>query len=88
MDGMGNDWNPATVKHHVIQTMEEWYPDILLTFDEYGVSGHRNHIDTHRGVVKAWKHCQEHCANLKARLYTLVRFIVHKKAYRTWPLLL
>ena len=27
----------------------------MFTFDDFGVSGHRNHIDTHKGVVHWWR---------------------------------
>ncbi|RWR92963.1 N-acetylglucosaminyl-phosphatidylinositol de-N-acetylase [Cinnamomum micranthum f. kanehirae] len=49
-DGFGNMWS-----HHLLaQIIEEEITtkgiDMLITFDNYGVSGHRNHCDVHHGI--------------------------------------
>ena len=49
----------------VAKEMVKALPDVqcLVTFDEYGVSGHVNHQDTHYASLKAASHwnCEIHC---------------------------
>lgn len=50
-DGKAEKWAAAVVAKHVQTAVEEWGVSKVLTFDDYGVSGHPNHIDTSRGVL-------------------------------------
>ena len=50
-DGMQNKWAAADVAGHVQDCVEAWGINRILTFDERGVSGHPNHIDTCHGVL-------------------------------------
>lgn len=49
-DGMDNDW-PIEIASSIIKSyVENICPDVVATFDEYGVSGHPNHIATFKSV--------------------------------------
>ncbi|KAI8103215.1 hypothetical protein M9435_004557 [Picochlorum sp. BPE23] len=56
-DGMGNVWEQERVKQYVVQCMRDIRPDIVLSFDKYGVSGHLNHSGTAAGVLLAFRTC-------------------------------
>ena len=50
-------WDTEQVQHQIQESLHQalhdkntWSRLIILTFDEYGVSGHVNHIDTFHGV--------------------------------------
>ena len=57
-DGMDVNWSPDLVAEHVTKWCKqkesiegaEGKIDIIVTFDEYGVSDHCNHQDVFRGV--------------------------------------
>lgn len=49
-DGFKHTWCAEVVKRHVATFVKEERLDTLLTFDDYGISGHPNHIDTFKGV--------------------------------------
>jgi N-acetylglucosaminylphosphatidylinositol deacetylase len=49
-DGMQTDWPAERVSHLVKQAVQEWGISQLISFDEYGVSGHVNHISVHHGI--------------------------------------
>lgn len=50
-DGFRNRWPPELVAAHVSRAVDRiGLPCEILTFDEGGVSGHPNHVDTCRGV--------------------------------------
>ena len=49
-DGMRTHWSPAVVQSHVNAFVEQYDIQVLLTFDDYGVSGHANHCATYAGV--------------------------------------
>ena len=53
-DGPEEDWSETDVSAEVVKYANEIKPDIIVTFDEYGVSGHVNHIATSRGVKYAF----------------------------------
>ena len=52
-DGMSNNWPAEVVRDVVLGFLQKHEFETVVTFDEYGVSGHPNHIMTHRGVVLA-----------------------------------
>lgn len=51
-DGMANKWSEDVVADYVRQAVQRFGIDLLLTFDAGGISGHPNHVDTHRGVLR------------------------------------
>ncbi|KAG6580275.1 N-acetylglucosaminyl phosphatidylinositol de-N-acetylase [Phytophthora cinnamomi] len=61
-DGMKNQWDVAHVATVVTEYVEKNKIDAVFTFDDYGVSGHANHIATHYGVKRAVREMQEKCA--------------------------
>lgn len=67
-DGMRNTWSAEHVTEEVVKFARQCKPDIIITFDRYGVSGHPNHIAVFRGVVHALKTQQLSSETL---LYTL-----------------
>lgn len=49
-DGMNTHWSLLVICQSVEQFILEIQPSLVVSFDEYGVSGHVNHIDVGRGV--------------------------------------
>src|SRR5262249_4771138 len=49
-DGMKTSWDLRVAVRHIEAAAERWSVDSIITFDGYGVSGHVNHIATHRAV--------------------------------------
>jgi N-acetylglucosaminylphosphatidylinositol deacetylase len=49
-DGMHRDWSPEVIHRHVEAFCTDKKLTTLLTFDDYGISGHPNHISTYHGV--------------------------------------
>jgi N-acetylglucosaminylphosphatidylinositol deacetylase len=52
-DGMDVDWPTTVVAEAVVQAALDMQPSALVSFDDYGVSGHVNHIATFKGCVLA-----------------------------------
>lgn len=52
-DGMKNDWNIDIICTLVSSYLQLLKPDVVFTFDEYGVSYHPNHIATFQGTCIA-----------------------------------
>ena len=50
-DGMSVKWEASVVASHVSDAVDKFRVSKILTFDNFGVSGHPNHIDTHHGVL-------------------------------------
>eukprot|EP01035_Chromulina_nebulosa_P027758 gene27758-36544_t len=53
-DGMNNVWPEEIVSDIIIEFTRLLNPDIIITFDERGVSGHINHIAAFRGLQMAY----------------------------------
>jgi N-acetylglucosaminylphosphatidylinositol deacetylase len=53
LDGMENKWDLETVRECVLELLKKRVFDLVVTFDNYGVSGHPNHIATCKGVELA-----------------------------------
>lgn len=51
-DGMQSYWPPNTVAEHVQHFAEQLCLNLMLTFDDKGVSGHPNHTACCRGVLQ------------------------------------
>jgi len=49
-DGKNQSWSKKEVARQVSAHVKQWKINKILTFDDYGVSGHENHIDTSHGV--------------------------------------
>ena len=49
----GSQWSPGAVAEEVEKHVKEVNPELIITFDEEGVSGHHNHISVSQGVKKA-----------------------------------
>lgn len=49
-DGLRTQWSAEVIQRHVAAFTQARRVDTLLTFDDGGISGHPNHIDTYRGV--------------------------------------
>lgn len=52
-DGMTADWKDDVIIRLVDAYVDKQRIDTVITFDSYGVSGHKNHRAVHRGV-RAW----------------------------------
>ncbi|CAK4085330.1 unnamed protein product [Aphanomyces euteiches] len=57
-DGMQAIWKPQDVASVVLQYAEDNVIDTIFTFDDYGISGHPNHISVHHGVKYALEQAQ------------------------------
>jgi len=53
-DGMSNIWPEEVVSDTIIEFVRLLNPDVVISFDERGVSGHPNHIATFRGLQLAY----------------------------------
>ncbi|CAI9776333.1 unnamed protein product [Fraxinus pennsylvanica] len=51
-DGFGKVWDWNLIAEFVEDEIRAHAIDLIITFDDYGVSGHCNHRDVHRGVQK------------------------------------
>ncbi|KAG7394937.1 N-acetylglucosaminyl-phosphatidylinositol de-N-acetylase [Phytophthora boehmeriae] len=60
-DGMKTQWDIPHIATIVAAYMDKHNIDTVFTFDDYGVSGHANHIATHFGVKRALQKLQERC---------------------------
>ncbi|RMX69042.1 hypothetical protein DD238_005459 [Peronospora effusa] len=65
-DGMENQWEVAHIAVIVADYVQKNEIDAVFTFDDYGVSGHPNHIATYNGVKQAICEQQEKCNTLTA----------------------
>lgn len=48
-------WDPALVAKIVEEHVQKWGIDVIITFDERGVTGHINHRSTAAGVTYEFK---------------------------------
>jgi N-acetylglucosaminylphosphatidylinositol deacetylase len=46
----GDDWSEEEVRDRLARMTKHWNIDVILTFDSYGVSGHKNHRSCYRGT--------------------------------------
>ncbi|XP_027345134.1 probable N-acetylglucosaminyl-phosphatidylinositol de-N-acetylase [Abrus precatorius] len=51
-DGFGKVWNHSLLEKIIEEEISNRCIDTIITFDNYGVSGHCNHRDVHYGVCK------------------------------------
>ncbi|XP_042046176.1 probable N-acetylglucosaminyl-phosphatidylinositol de-N-acetylase isoform X3 [Salvia splendens] len=51
-DGFGNVWNWDLLASIIDEETHTHSIDLIITFDNYGISGHCNHCDVHQGVRK------------------------------------
>ena len=51
-DGPANHWPLEEIANVVHECVQHYSPDVILTFDDKGVSKHPNHVQTHRGVMR------------------------------------
>lgn len=52
-DGMTTDWPTDVVAATVREHLDTVRPELVVTFDERGCSGHPNHVAVHHGTVAA-----------------------------------
>ncbi|KAG8379571.1 hypothetical protein BUALT_Bualt07G0102800 [Buddleja alternifolia] len=51
-DGFGKVWSKNLLASIIDKEIQANSIDLIISFDDYGVSGHCNHCDVHRGVRK------------------------------------
>ncbi|RLM73288.1 hypothetical protein C2845_PM15G26140 [Panicum miliaceum] len=51
-DGFHEKWDHGLLAELTMEHIQLWAIDTIVTFDSYGVSGHPNHQDVHRGICK------------------------------------
>lgn len=71
-DGLQQHWDVCTVAKHVSEYVEKVEAEVLITFDQHGVSGHPNHTSVWSGVLSAWQNFRTGGGG-NMPLYTLVR---------------
>ncbi|XP_020572024.1 probable N-acetylglucosaminyl-phosphatidylinositol de-N-acetylase isoform X2 [Phalaenopsis equestris] len=49
-DGFGKPWSHQLLATFVEEEIKKHCIDVLISFDNYGVSGHPNHRDVHNGI--------------------------------------
>ncbi|KAF8406700.1 hypothetical protein HHK36_008792 [Tetracentron sinense] len=49
-DGFDKMWSRNLLARIIEQEISSHGIDLIITFDNYGVSGHRNHCDVHQGI--------------------------------------
>ncbi|XP_043715179.1 probable N-acetylglucosaminyl-phosphatidylinositol de-N-acetylase isoform X3 [Telopea speciosissima] len=52
-DGFNKIWSHRLLANIVKEEVSSQSIDLIITFDNYGVSGHKNHCDVHHGVRMA-----------------------------------
>ncbi|KAG9153629.1 hypothetical protein Leryth_008562 [Lithospermum erythrorhizon] len=52
-DGFGSTWNSDVLAKIISKEIDMQSIDLIITFDNYGVSGHCNHRDVHQGVIRS-----------------------------------
>jgi N-acetylglucosaminylphosphatidylinositol deacetylase len=70
-DGKGNVWLKEDVAKQVSVHVNLWNITKIVTFDDYGVSGHENHCDTSRGVVHFYQTSKWGAAGTGHNIYQL-----------------
>ncbi|KAJ9449787.1 putative N-acetylglucosaminyl-phosphatidylinositol de-N-acetylase [Diplonema papillatum] len=76
-DGMRNEW-PTDRISSIVGSFCDMHDRLdVLTFDDYGVSGHPNHIAVHLGVVAA--HKARRASGKSSRLYLVQSLPLWKK---------
>jgi len=45
-------WSPDAILGHVRQAIDQWQISTLISFDDYGISGHRNHSSIYYALLK------------------------------------
>lgn len=68
-------WDVKDVADEVSTFVKTVQPDVILTFDQFGVSGHVNHIATSFGVKYAFRHnmLPEQCTLYELSTVNLIR---------------
>ncbi|KAF9615653.1 hypothetical protein IFM89_025603, partial [Coptis chinensis] len=51
-DGFDNMWSAILISKIIQEETASQGIDLLITFDSYGISGHRNHRDLHNGICE------------------------------------
>lgn len=49
-DGFGNIWSHHLLAKIIEEEIQIWDIDLIVTFDNHGISGHQNHRDVHHGI--------------------------------------
>ena len=54
-DGIDKDWSDEAVSAAILKEVEQKFPDVDLyvSFDSWGINGHKNHVGTHKGLMEA-----------------------------------
>lgn len=63
-DGFGQKWNLDLLAKIVEEEVSTHSIDSIITFDNYGISGHCNHRDVHHGIHKML--CETSQGNVEA----------------------
>ncbi|TMW69519.1 hypothetical protein Poli38472_001675 [Pythium oligandrum] len=62
-DGMKEQWSHDHIASIVLDYIEKHKINAVFTFDDYGISGHPNHISVHHGVKQAIVEQHKRCTN-------------------------
>ena len=90
-DSQTVSWSSEAILGHVNQAIRQWNISTLISFDQYGVSGHRNHSSIYYALLKLSKTSQLHFLSLQSfsifrKYFTfieLIRFHLNKNSTNT-----
>ncbi|KAL3624107.1 hypothetical protein CASFOL_032923 [Castilleja foliolosa] len=70
-DGFGKYWDSGLLASVIGNEIHTCSIDLIITFDDYGISGHCNHRDVHQGVRKLLLHDDVEKWELLSKIWTI-----------------
>jgi len=79
-DDQSISWSSDAILGHVKQSIRQWNISTIISFDQYGVSGHRNHSSIYYALLKLSQTSQIHFLSLQSvpiyrKYFTLIELI-------------
>jgi N-acetylglucosaminylphosphatidylinositol deacetylase len=79
-DDQSVSWSSEAILGHVKQSIRRWNISTIISFDENGVSGHRNHSSIYYALLQLSENSQIHFLSLQSlpiyrKYFTLIEFI-------------
>ena len=79
-DDMEVSWSSDAILGHVNQSIRQWNISTIISFDQYGISGHKNHSAIYYALLKLSRTSQIHFLSLQTlpiyqKYFTLLEFI-------------
>jgi N-acetylglucosaminylphosphatidylinositol deacetylase len=79
-DDQSISWSSDAILGHVKQSIRQWNISTIISFDQYGISGHRNHSSIYYALLKLSQTSQIHFLSLQSipiyrKYFTLIELI-------------